>query len=367
MRMANPVSGEDEAALRRLLVVDDEEIVLVALRETLMRSGYEVMATSDAAEALAALRTTKFAVIITDQQMPRMTGLEFLAQAKVLRPETTRILITAVLNLGTVIEAINQGEIYRFIVKPWLREEFLGAVASAVERYRLVSGHAALRVQAEEAVRQRTVLEEQVRALTLEIDRRESQRDEAHRRAYAERDRARSLAGEVLGRFDAELGRRTRRVVEVCRAMGDVARLSESDRAALEDAGWMHDLGCLGLERSLVSLGHPSGAVAKMRGPDREAWQRHARWGGEIAEALGMGVGVRAAIETHHERWDGSGYPAGLSGDSIPWIGRLLAVAVAFVEAGDPAEQALAFVLHRKGTAFDAKAVDCLQKALATR
>jgi CheY-like chemotaxis protein len=100
MRMANSATSVEETEWRRLLVVDDEEIVLVALRETLMRAGYEVTATNDAAEALEALRTTRFAVIITDQQMPRMTGLEFLAQAKVLRPEATRILITAVLNWG---------------------------------------------------------------------------------------------------------------------------------------------------------------------------------------------------------------------------------------------------------------------------
>lgn len=363
--MANPAPNDHEAALRRLLVLDDEEIVLVALRETLMRSGYEVFATSDAEEALAALRTTTFAVIITDQQMPRMTGLEFLAQAKQIRPESTRILITAVLNLGTVIEAINQGEIYRFIVKPWLREEFLGAVSSAVERYRLVSGHAALREQADEARRQRALLEEQVRSLGSELERCRTQADEARRRAYAERERVRSLAREVLGRFDAELGRRTRRVVELCRAMGDVARLGESERVALEDAGWFHDLGCLALEREVVRSGSRGKVGANGGGPEREAWERHPRGGGAIADALELDVGVRAAIETHHERQDGSGYPAGLSGESIPWIGRLLAVAVAYVEAGDDPRQALAYVLHRKGTAFDPKAVDCLQRVVS--
>lgn len=148
--------------LRRLLVVDDEEIVLVALRETLARAGYEVYATSDAAEGLEALRRMRFATIITDQQMPRMTGLEFLAQAKVLRPDATRILITAVLNLSTVIEAINQGEIFRFIVKPWLRDDFLGAVESAVVRYRRVSGNADLKERLEAEVRQREVLEKQL-------------------------------------------------------------------------------------------------------------------------------------------------------------------------------------------------------------
>ena len=66
-----------------------------------------------------------------------VTGLEFLAQVKQIQPDATRILITAVLNLGTVIDAINKGEIYRFVVKPWLREELLATVKNAVQRLRI--------------------------------------------------------------------------------------------------------------------------------------------------------------------------------------------------------------------------------------
>ncbi len=360
--MASPSPNEDAAEFRRLLVVDDEEIVLVALRETLTRAGYEVFATSDASDALEMLRRTRFAAIITDQQMPRMTGLEFLAQAKVLRPDTTRILITAVLNLGTVIEAINQGEIYRFIVKPWLREEFLGAVSSAVERYRLVSGHAILRGRAEEAVQRCTTLEERVRTLTVELERRDSQMEDLRRRAFTARDRARSLAGEVLRRFDAELGRRTARVVEVCRALADGARLSDAERSALEDAAWLHDIGCIALDRNVVKVGLDPRASGDH---ERQLWEHHPRLGGEIAERLGCEVSVRAAIETHHERLDGTGFPARLSGDSIPRLGQLLAVAVAFVEGGDNPSLALAAIRHGRGTAFDPRAVDCLEKSVS--
>ena len=107
---------------KRILVVDDEKVVLAALRETLRLEGYEVFAFEDPLEALRLLRATPFSVILTDQQMPVLSGLEFLAQVKELQPNATRILITAVLSLGTVIDAINKGEVYRFIVKPWLRD-----------------------------------------------------------------------------------------------------------------------------------------------------------------------------------------------------------------------------------------------------
>src|SRR5579862_5384104 len=127
-----------------ILIVDDEEIVLVALRDTLVREGYSVIASPHAVHALSAVKETQFSVVITDQQMPMVTGLEFLAQVKQIQPDATRILITAVLNLGTVIDSINKGEIFRFVVKPWLREELLATVKNAVQRYELIRSNARL-------------------------------------------------------------------------------------------------------------------------------------------------------------------------------------------------------------------------------
>src|ERR1700755_826396 len=87
---------------RPILIVDDEEIVLVALRDTLLREGYKVVASPHAVHALSILKEQKFSVVISDQQMPMVTGLEFLAQVKQAQPDATRILITAVLSLSTV-------------------------------------------------------------------------------------------------------------------------------------------------------------------------------------------------------------------------------------------------------------------------
>ncbi|MEY2410808.1 MAG: hypothetical protein QOF48_3478, partial [Verrucomicrobiota bacterium] len=109
-----------ENKLHHILVVDDEEIVLAALRETLTREGYRVATALSAHEALGLLEEHAFSVVLTDQQMPKLTGLEFLGQVKQRQPDATRILITGALSLATVIDSINKGEIYRFIVKPWL-------------------------------------------------------------------------------------------------------------------------------------------------------------------------------------------------------------------------------------------------------
>src|SRR6476469_7062705 len=82
----------------RILIVDDEEIVMVALRETLVRAGYQVATAPNHIPALEALKNEPFSVVISDQQMPKMNGLDFLAKVKELQPEASRILITAVLS-----------------------------------------------------------------------------------------------------------------------------------------------------------------------------------------------------------------------------------------------------------------------------
>jgi len=157
-----------------LLVVDDEEIVLVALRQTLLQLGYRVTTASDAGKALGTLQEHEFAAVITDHQMPTLTGLEFLAQVRAVQPDASRVLITAVLNLSTVIDAINKAEIFRFLIKPWEREELLGTVRAAVERNQSVRARKEMLAA---ALRENQAL--QARVATLEAELAKSQRDVA--------------------------------------------------------------------------------------------------------------------------------------------------------------------------------------------
>lgn len=143
----NPMMANVETSVcntRRILVVDDEPIVLKSLSETLREEGCEVVTASNATEALNYVRQQQFAVVITDQRMPRMSGLELLERVRLLQPTASRILVTAVLNVDTLVEAINKGEIHRFISKPWLCEELMEAVGAAIKRYKMELEKAAL-------------------------------------------------------------------------------------------------------------------------------------------------------------------------------------------------------------------------------
>jgi signal transduction histidine kinase len=121
-----------------LLVVDDERDVLRSVHD-LLRLDYRVITCQRGAEALEILRSARqIHVILSDQKMPEMTGVEILRQAKVIRPETIRLLFTAYADIRTVIDAVNQGHIFRYLSKPWVPEELEAVVRQAVEHHNLI-------------------------------------------------------------------------------------------------------------------------------------------------------------------------------------------------------------------------------------
>ncbi len=121
-----------------LLVVDDEQDVLSSVRDWL-RIDYRVLTFERGAQALEYLRSGQNAhVILADQRMPAMTGVEVLRQAKAIRPETTRLLFTAHIDIRTVIDAINQGHVFRYIAKPCDPDELSVIVRQAVDHHNLI-------------------------------------------------------------------------------------------------------------------------------------------------------------------------------------------------------------------------------------
>lgn len=115
----------------KILFVDDEERILNTMR-ALFRNKYEVFTCTDGNEALNLLRLHNFELIVSDQRMPIMKGVELLRQAKLIAPNTVRILLTGFSDLADLIGSINDGEIFRFVSKPWVNEELQQIVADGV-------------------------------------------------------------------------------------------------------------------------------------------------------------------------------------------------------------------------------------------
>jgi response regulator RpfG family c-di-GMP phosphodiesterase len=348
----------------RILIVDDEEIVLVGLRETLARQGYRITTQSSATEALGILANEQFSAIISDHQMPGMTGLEFLSRAKEVQPDTTRILITAVLNLDTVIDAINKGEIFRFIVKPWLREELLVTVKNAVQRCELLRSNRALQAQTQEANAKLTQLNSSLEEQLSRVAEQNRQLATLNQALSTNLERSVELCLHTMATFYPTLGNQARRVQQICRAMGESLGLNAEQRQTLEISAWLHDIGLLGVPRRLIRIWQET--PEKLSDAEKALIEQHPIIGQELAGFVHHLSAVGETIRAHHERFDGAGYPDHLQGDQIPWLARLLAVAVAFASSPLPQPDAVEMVKAGSSTAFDPEAVRAMLRVLPT-
>lgn len=122
-------------------------MVLATLKVTLEYERFEVTTLSSPLKALELVKSRDFSVIISDHKMPEMMGVDFLLECRRFRPASSRILLTAVLNLSAVVEAIKRGDICRFIAKPWLRDELIAAVREAVQKHDLILRNQALEAE----------------------------------------------------------------------------------------------------------------------------------------------------------------------------------------------------------------------------
>jgi response regulator RpfG family c-di-GMP phosphodiesterase len=355
-------NGSPLAVSNRILVVDDEEIVVSTLRETLRRQNYDVVATTDPTAALEELQAGSFAVIIADQRMPLITGLELLDRARQIQPQATRILMAGVVSLDMVIDAINKGEIYRFIVKPWLREELLVTIKNAAQRHELVQQNLHLQTATQsmndQLVELNQSLEEQVKL----VARQNQQLARMNQTLEQNLLRSMELSLHAAQTFYPTLGDQGRRVAQLCRTMAQVAGLSSEERRALESAALLHDIGLVGAPRSLIRRWQENPQT--LNHAERALIEQHPVLGQELS-AFGNGLEqVGVLIRVHHERVDGTGYPDKLPGDQIPWMGRLLAVAVAFSASKLVRDDAVEEIKLQANTAFDPDAVRVFLRAL---
>jgi len=122
----------------RILLVDDEVNVLRALERTFLDEEYELLTASSGSEGLSILRdVSPVQVVVSDYRMPQMNGVDFLREVRRRWPDTVRIVLSGYADTAVVISAINEGEIYKFIAKPWNDDELRIAIINALERYSL--------------------------------------------------------------------------------------------------------------------------------------------------------------------------------------------------------------------------------------
>jgi two-component system probable response regulator PhcQ len=128
----------------RILFVDDEEFILLAIKRALRRENFTCDFANGPIAALARLKEQPYDIVVSDHLMPEMTGIQLLKQVKKEHPETLRIVLTGHADMGMVIEAINEGAIFRFVTKPWNDEELKVTLRTALQYHHALAENQAL-------------------------------------------------------------------------------------------------------------------------------------------------------------------------------------------------------------------------------
>jgi putative two-component system response regulator len=324
----------------KIMVVDDEAANL-RLLERLFRHQYQVITAQSGADALELLKQHDVALLITDQRMPNMTGIELLKRTTELRPHMVRIILTGYTDVGALVEAINCGQVYRYVTKPWNNDELRLTVERAIEHYESNKSRYELELaNSRYAARLQHMSQSVVRVIADALE----AKDE-HVYGHARR---------VSG-YAVTVGRRMRL---------DVNLLEQISLAAL-----LHDVGKIATPDSILLK--PDALTAE----ERAVMQLHSERGARILAGIPEMREIEDAIRYHHENFDGTGYPEGLSGEQIPLSARIIRVADAYDAMTSPRrfrkalghETAIERLKTDAGSAFDPQVVAtfCELEALA--
>ena len=337
---------------QKILFVDDEPNILAALQRCLFEDDYEVHIASSGKIGMEKAATHKFALIVSDHRMPEMTGVEFLTRIKRISPDTTRVLLTGYADMNAAIDAINHGEVHRFMSKPWDDQELRRVIGQAVERFTLLEEnkrlHKLTRSQNEKLQQWNERLEEGIRERTDELAKLLEQVKTGFINSI-------NIFSGLMEAYDQKLGGHSIRVAELSKTLASKIGLTIDYVQIVAIAAQLHEIGQIGIPKRIISA-----RESDLTTEERHLRRRHPILGEELVNFGEHFEKVGRLIRGHHENYDGSGYPDGLCGTAIPIGARIIRLADRYdhvvTDLGGQltrTDDALEMILSGSGRLFD--------------
>lgn len=303
-----------------ILFVDDEVNILKALKRLTRHEPWTVLCASRGAEALELLERTPAQVVVSDQRMPEMSGVDLLQSVRDRYPDVVRMMLTGYTEMNVAVDAINRGEIFRLITKPWNDEELKATIRQAFDHYHLKREIKRLNQVTRE---QNFKLQDMNRNLEAKVRERTKQLAEKHqelRLAYVQTIRA---LAEAVDAKDAYTRGHSERVGVYA---SKIAREMSFPKEFIERvyiAGLLHDVGKIGVPDRIITK------PDRLTDEEYEEIKKHPEIGAKILEPVTFLADVVPCVRHHHEWYDGceKGYPWRLRGDEIPLPSRVILVA----------------------------------------
>ena len=354
-----------------LLLVDDEPGILSSLRRLLRPTGYKIHTAESGMSGLELLERETVDLVISDMRMPEMDGAKFLEQVRNRWPGITRILLTGYADINSTMDAINRGEIYRYISKPWVDSDLLLVIRDALESARLRSENARLlaltRAQNEELKELNAGLEDKVRQRTAEIEQVNGFLNLANDRLKQNFLVSIKVFSGLMELRGSNVAGHSRRVAELARKLAVHMATDAKTQQDVFFAALLHDIGKIGFFDGLLVR-----PVSKMNSEDLGRYRRHPQAGEAALMPLDELKDVSKIVRSHHERFDGQGFPDGLLEADIPLGARILAVVNDYdgLQIGTLAEkrmtpdEAKALLIQSRGKRYDPNVVDAFIELL---
>ena len=348
-----------------VLFVDDEANILKALQRLLRNEPLNVLTATSPQEAIQLLESTPAQVVVSDQRMPDMSGVDLLSTIREHQPEMVRMMLTGYTEMNIAVEAINRGEIYRLITKPWNDDELKATLRQAFDHHDLKAEIKRLNLVTRE---QNFELQDMNRNLEGKVRERTRQLAAKHqelRTAYIQTIRA---LAEAIDAKDAYTRGHSERVAVYASRLAREMDLPKETIERVYFSGLLHDVGKIGVPDAIITK------------PDRLTeeeyleMQKHPEIGAKILEPVEFLRHVVPCVRHHHEWFDGCnrGYPDRLQGDEIPLPSRLILVCdtVEAMTSDRPYRKALPLdvvvrELHKySGSQFDPECVNAFLQLL---
>lgn len=279
----------------KILIIDDEPANLRML-ERLFRTQYNVISAVSGTDALELLEQHDVALIISDQRMPVMTGIEFLKRAAEMRPQTVRIILTGYTDVNALVEAINSGVVYKYVTKPWNSEDMQQTVKRALQHYETIKSQHGLKLQNERLeARLKTTRKNFIKVFT-----------------------------EMLGVEDRHALSHARRTSNYAVAIGQNLNLEPQELKQLSLAALLHEIVHICIPDHILLK-----TTAQNENENRKV-EENFKWGSQLLASVPDFEDVAFVIRHQRERWDGTGRPEGFIGKQIPLYSRIIAVADAY-------------------------------------
>lgn len=328
---AADVARPNAVAVRRpaqatLLCVDDEANITNSLKRLFRPHGYRILTAQSGAEGLLLFGSEPVDLVISDMRMPEMNGAQFLEQVRAKWPNTMRILLTGYADVESTIAAINKGEIHRYVSKPWDDHNMLVMVRQTLEKRYLEQENRRLEAltlrQNEQLQALNAGLEAQVEQRTGELRGARDALAGANNKLKTAFLTSIKVFSNLIELREGRGGGHSRRVADLARRLAVRLGMSGPEAQEVMLAALLHDIGKIGMGD--VFFTKPANALSV---EELAELKQHPVRGETALMALEQLRGVALLIRSHHERFDGFGYPHGLAGTAIPLGARVLALA----------------------------------------